>query len=263
PQNALILFGGAENELWKNMKVTEDGLLQEGCETVDNFGDFHLHLEFRLPYKPLGEGQDRGNSGVYLQRRYEVQVLDSFGDPLAFNHCGAIYRVRTPDQNMSLPPLTWQTYDIDFRAARFDDEGNKTEDMKIRVLHNGVPIHDAVEIPTKTGAGKPEGPEPLTILLQDHGNPVRYQNIWMVKGDPYTASPEQPAYQYAEHSAPAHEEMILPHGYAPAGRVYGRLPVTGGDYWPYSWKFRMAPLGPPAPYYMHPPVDLPPYPYGY
>lgn len=268
PSDAVVLFDGRENDHWKNMKVTEDGLLQEGCETVDAYGDFTLHLEFRLPYKPLGTSQDRGNSGVYLQRRYEVQVLDSFGDPLAFNHCGAIYRVKAPERNMCLPPLSWQTYDIKFRAARFDDEGNKTENMKITVKHNGIVIHDAVEITTKTGAGKPEGPEPMTILLQDHGNPVRYRNIWLKEGDPFTGSEE--TMPSPEAYADAHSHSYAGYGYTGYGYGYGGYyapksyygPYTI-DWMPYTWDYRMAPLAPPAPYYMHPNHDLPPYPYNW
>ncbi|MCA9078898.1 MAG: DUF1080 domain-containing protein, partial [Planctomycetaceae bacterium] len=136
--------------------------------------------EFRIPYKPMARGQGRGNSGFYLQSRYEVQVLDSFGLEGIENECGALYRTRRPAFNMCLPPLQWQTYDIDFSPAKFDAQGNKTRNMRISVWHNGVLIHDRADIPNKTGAGKPEGPEPLITKLQDHGNPVVYRNLWMI-----------------------------------------------------------------------------------
>ena len=139
-----------------------------------------MHAEFRLPYKPQGRGQDRGNSGFYLQSRYEVQVLDTFGLEGVENHCGALYKTRRPDINMCYPPLSWQTYDIDFTPARFDAQGNKVSDMRISVWHNGVPIHADAVIPNKTGAGRPEGPDPLPTKLQDHSNPVMYRNIWLI-----------------------------------------------------------------------------------
>lgn len=253
PADALVLFDGKKNDLWKNMKVTEDGLLEEGCETVDTFRDFHMHLEFQLPYKPEGVGQDRGNSGVYLQRRYEVQVLDSFGEPGLPNECGGIYKLHSPDQNMCLPPLAWQTYDIDFRMARFDEEGNKTENMKIRVRHNGILIHDDLEVESKTGAGKAETDEGLPLLLQDHGNPVRYRNIWLVEKDPFANEPEtevQPllagGYHYGHGGYYRHGSYVPPGywNYRTSYHNYGPVPGYPQPYW-YSSSF----------------VDLPAFPY--
>ena len=134
-----------------------------------------------FPFKPLGRGQDRGNSGVYLQDRYEVQVLDSFGLKGENNECGGIYTKAKPAVNMCFPPLVWQTYDIDFEAAKFDADGKKTKNAVATVKHNGVIIHDNFEIDGSTGGGKPEGPTPGPIQLQGHGNPVFYRNIWVVE----------------------------------------------------------------------------------
>ena len=182
PADAVVLFDGSNADQWKNGKISTDGLLMENTETVEAFEDFRLHIEFRLPYKPEGRGQDRGNSGLYIHSRYEVQVLDSFGLDLQFNDCASLYRFKAPDFNMSLPPLTWQTYDIWFKAAKFDADGNKTENVRITVMHNGVKVHDNLELPRKTGAGKPESPQLLPTKLQGHSNPVRFRNIWLVKG---------------------------------------------------------------------------------
>ena len=117
------------------------------------FGNSTYHVEFRVPYLPLLAGQARGNSGVYLQGRYEVQVLDNFGDPPADNHCGGICRVAAPLVNACLPPGEWQTYDIDFRAPRFSKNGEKVADAVISVIHNGIAIHENVKIPGCTGGG--------------------------------------------------------------------------------------------------------------
>jgi len=182
PRRAIVLFDGESTENLEGACVTEDGLLEVGVTTKMPVHDFRLHLEFRTPYMPYATGQSRSNSGVYIQRRYEVQILDSFGQEGVHNECGGLYRQQPPDVNMCLPPLTWQTYDIWFTAAKFDEEGSKTANARITVRHNGVPIHSDREIKNKTGAGKPEGPDPLPILLQNHGNPVNFRNFWIVLG---------------------------------------------------------------------------------
>ncbi len=180
PDGAIVLFDGKNASGFVKPTVTPDGLLREGTQTAEAFGDFRLHAEFMLPFKPLGRGQDRGNSGFYLQGRYEVQVLDSFGLEGIENECGALYRTKRPDVNMCLPPLTWQTYDIDFTTPKFDADGKKISDMEITIWHNGVLIHNHAKIPNKTGGGILEGPQPLPTKLQDHQNPVLYRNIWVL-----------------------------------------------------------------------------------
>ncbi len=182
PEGAIVLFDGKSADAFEPSRMSEDGLLMQGIKSKRTFGDFHLHLEFRLPYMPQAQGQARGNSGCYMQGRYEVQMLDSFGLTGEHNECGGIYSVKAPDVNMCFPPLTWQTYDVDFRAARFDGDGNKTEDARMTVRHNGVLIHENVEVPKATTAAiLPEGPDDGPLYLQDHGNPVRYRNIWVVE----------------------------------------------------------------------------------
>ena len=178
---ARVLFDGTSADHFKDAKLTTDHLLQEGTETVDPVRDFYLHLEFRTPYMPQARGQGRGNSGVYIQGRYEVQILDSFGLTGLNNECGGLYTKKAPDVNMCLPPLAWQTYDLDFRAARFDASGRKTVPARITAWHNGVVIHNNYELPNKTGAGAPEGPDARPIKLQNHGNPVHFRNIWLLE----------------------------------------------------------------------------------
>ena len=183
PCGAVVLFDGTNTDKFKNGKMTEDQLLVEGTETAIGYGDMRLHLEFRLPYMPLARGQGRANSGIYVQGRYEVQILDSFGLDGEFNECGSLYRERKPDLNMCLPPLAWQTYDIWFRGPRFGEDGKKIENARFTVWLNGVPVQDDVEMPSGTGAGKRvgEGTNPLPTKLQNHSNPVRFRNIWLVE----------------------------------------------------------------------------------
>lgn len=181
PEGATVLFDGTNADQWENGKVDDRGLLAAGTKTKKKFNSFKLHGEFMLPFKPYGQGQDRGNSGFYLLDRYEVQVLDSFGQKPAVNGAGALYKQTAPDLNAVLPPLQWQTYDIDFTAPEFDASGKKTKNAVITVKLNGVTIHDKREVTSKTGAGKPESPEPGPIQLQGHGNPVFFRNIWIVE----------------------------------------------------------------------------------
>jgi hypothetical protein len=194
PSNAIVLFDGHNTDQLKNAKITSDGFLEVGCETKDAFQNFTLHAEFRTPYMPYARGQGRGNSGFYLQKRYEVQVLDSFGLEPQNNDCGSLYKFKAPNVNMSFPPLRWQTYDITFNAPRFNSEGQKICKGRITVRQNGVLIHDGLELENKTGGGSVEGPELLPILFQNHNNPVQFRNIWIVDHDrPVPLSPAYPS----------------------------------------------------------------------
>jgi hypothetical protein len=201
---ATVLFDGGSTDNLQGAKVTPDGLLSAGVLTKMPVGAFYLHLEFRTPYMPYARGQARGNSGVYIQQRYEVQILDSFGLEGVENECGGLYRQTRPDLNMCLPPLAWQTYDIWFTPPRFAGDGKtKIANAEITVLHNGVPIHSRRQITAKTGGGKQEAPEPFPINLQDHGNPVTFRNIWIVLGggERYSVSSRDLEINYA--TAPA------------------------------------------------------------
>lgn len=193
PEGAIVLFDGSCLDEWQ----TRDGkpcpwkLIPEekamevrggGIISKKKFSDCKLHLEFRTPFMPKARGQARGNSGVYLQGRYEVQILDSYGLKGESNECGGIYGVARPLVNMCAPPLQWQTYDITFTAPRFDADGKKIKNATITVLHNGVLVQDKTEVPGPTAAhwgGDPK--EPGGIHLQDHGNPVQFRNIWVVE----------------------------------------------------------------------------------
>ncbi|MDP7011566.1 MAG: DUF1080 domain-containing protein [Verrucomicrobiota bacterium] len=181
PKGAIVLFDGTGADNFKPGKMSEDKLLIQGANSVQRFQSHKLHIEFFLPFKPAARGQSRGNSGCYLQGRYEVQVLDSFGLEGRNNECGGIYSIKDPDLNMCYPPLSWQTYDVEFTAAKFKD-GKKLEDARMTVFHNGVKIHDDVKLPKRTTASPlAEGPEPGFLHLQNHGNPVRYRNIWVLE----------------------------------------------------------------------------------
>jgi hypothetical protein len=192
PTGAKILFDGKSLDGWTKRdgkgeapwEILKDGVVQVkggDIRTKDTFGGhFKLHVEFRVPYLPDKKGQARGNSGVYVQGRYEVQVLDSYGLESKKDDCGAIYGVSAPSVNACKAPTVWQSYDIEFHAPKCEN-GKKVEPARMTVYQNGVKIQDDVKIPVNnTTAGLGGDPcEAGPILLQDHGNPVQYRNIWL------------------------------------------------------------------------------------
>jgi hypothetical protein len=187
PQGAEVLWAEPGDEKnWTNGKLMElsDGKFLTvaktgGIKSKEKYGAFKAHVEFRLPWMPNSSGQGRANSGVYLQDRYECQVLDSFGLAGENNECGGIYTQHKPLVNMCYPPLAWQTYDIEFTPAEFAD-GKKTKPARATIFHNGVKIHDNVEMKGPTGGGQAETKDPGPFQLQDHGDPLIYRNVWVV-----------------------------------------------------------------------------------
>lgn len=197
PAGAVVLLPFEEGkktnlDAWQSMKgepvaweILDDGSVRVNgrgnVQTKQAFGSMQLHVEFWCPYMPTATGQGRGNSGVYIQSRYECQILDSFGLTPKDNECGGIYSVSTPKEIASLPPGRWQTYDFTFKAPKVQD-GKIVEPAVMSVVHNGIRIHENVKIDHVTTAGV-GGPvvSPAPLMLQDHGNPVRFRNIWLVE----------------------------------------------------------------------------------
>jgi len=181
-EGAIVLFDGTSADKFDNGKLVDGNLLgATNAISKEKLGDHSLHIEFRTPFMPASRSQGRGNSGVYVQGRYEVQVLDSFGLDGKDNECGGIYSISEPIVNMCLPPLSWQTYDIDFTAARYNTDGKKTKNARITVKHNGVVIHDDRELTHDTPGFRKEGSSEESLFLQHHGNPVVFRNVWVVK----------------------------------------------------------------------------------
>ncbi|HRQ73625.1 MAG TPA: DUF1080 domain-containing protein [Phycisphaerales bacterium] len=194
-RTAAFLFDGSSTDAWVmardgspcRWEIDAEGAMvvnvgAGSIRTREAYSDFLLHLEFAVPNNPPEfTGQARGNSGVYLQGRYEVQIHDSHGLPPADNLCGAIYSKAAPLVNAARPAEEWQTYLIDFTSPRWSADGTKLANARISVHHNGILIHDDFEIVGTTGGGAPEAPTPGPILLQDHGDSrVRFRNIWIV-----------------------------------------------------------------------------------
>ncbi|MBR4597676.1 MAG: DUF1080 domain-containing protein [Opitutales bacterium] len=204
PEGAIVLFGGENADEWENergkpcvWKISNGAMTvaksNDGDEKGKNqtirtkreFKDFKIHLEFKIPHMPDKESQDRANSGFFTGP-YEIQILDSFGAEGIWNDCGAAYRIMPPQVNASLPPETWQTYDIEFAAPKFEN-GKLKEYAKVNVWHNGVKVHSQTEFPHGTSCPQPQRKNfrhpqpPYKLKLQDHGNPVSFRNIWIVE----------------------------------------------------------------------------------
>jgi len=193
PPGALVLFDGSGADGWVNGKLVEGQLLDNGTESKRQFASLLFHLEFRTPFMPTARGMGRGNSGVYVKNEWEIQIVDSFGwnaenrkfERLsAYGRCGGIHEMIDPRVNVCFPPLSWQTYDVEFTAAQFDESGKRITPAMMTVRHNGVVIHDNFVLPPVPPGRQPgttqEG-QPGPIMLQDHGNPVRFRNIWVVE----------------------------------------------------------------------------------
>lgn len=182
PEGAIILFDGKDTNEWAKAKMVDGNLLAEDIKTNKAFKDHKIHLEFRLTYVPFGTGQGRSNSGVYIQNRYECQVLDSFGLKGENNECGGIYQQSKPLVNMCYPPLQWQTYDIELKMPKFDADGKKTEPALLTIYHNGVLIQDKLALKGPTpGNQLKDDAAPGPLFLQGHGGQVQYRNIWVVE----------------------------------------------------------------------------------
>jgi len=194
PEGAIVLFDGKDASHWTHLNgkpvkwEVVDGEFR--CKpgsgdvmTKDKFRDAEIHVEFATPLMPDKHSQARGNSGVYLQGRYELQILDSYHDETyPDGQCGAIYKQYVPLKNACRPPLEWQSYDIVFKGAR--KEGDKIVNARVTVKQNGILIQDNVELKTVTpGEMDRNVTEPGPLRLQDHGNLVKFRNIWMKKLD--------------------------------------------------------------------------------
>jgi len=194
PADAIVLFDGTDLSAWHKRGSDEPAgwKVENGyAEVVPGTGDIctkelftdcQIHVEFWLPLMADCQGQARSNSGVYLQGRYEVQVLDSYELDSKDDDCSGVYTLAAPMVNACKPPEQWQTYEIFFQAPRFNQKGTRTQNARISVLHNGVWVHHDLEVPQPTGGEIDHNyAEPGPLMLQDHGNLVRFRNVWARK----------------------------------------------------------------------------------
>lgn len=193
PSDAIVLFDGKNLSEWVDKKggpakwSVEDGVMTVthtgSIYTKREFGDFQLHVEWATPAKVVGDSQGRGNSGIIIQERYEVQVLDSFHNKTYYDgQAGSVYKQHPPLVNVSRKPGEWQTYDIIYHAPRFDTDGKLLQPATVTVLQNGVLVQDHATIKGPTASDHPQyvaHPLKQPLELQDHKNPVRYRNIWI------------------------------------------------------------------------------------
>jgi hypothetical protein len=192
PSDAIVLFDGNDLSKWQGVDKggpakwkIENGYVEVNAtgsiRTKDEFGPCQLHVEWAAPVEVKGEGQGRGNSGVYLQGRYEIQVLDSYQNKTYANgQAGSFYGNFAPLVNASRKPGEWQTYDIIFHPAKSGPDGKEAQPGSFTVLHNGVLVQDHVPVKGSTTAAAFSGAVPKgPLVLQDHGNPVRFRNIWI------------------------------------------------------------------------------------
>jgi hypothetical protein len=197
PSDAIVLFDGKSLADWESVDsagkparwLVKDGYMEVAAgtgsiQTKRGFGSVQLHIEWRAPLPAEGEGQDRGNSGVFLMSHYEIQVLDSYqNETYADGQAGAIYGQTPPLVNASRPPGAWQTYDIVFHRPIFGSDGAVVQPARVTVFHNGILVHDNDTITGWTVhhavATYRSHPDRLPLMLQDHAHPVRYRNIWV------------------------------------------------------------------------------------
>lgn len=204
PSDATVLFDGTDMSAWKNAETwtVSDGIVAVGSKKIESkeeFGDCQLHVEWSAPTPAKGKGQGRGNSGIFLMNRYEIQILDSF-DNVTYHdgQAGAIYKQTPPSVNAMRQPGQWNTYDIFWTAPRFDESGSLVSPAYITAVHNGVLILNHFELKGDTPynrapkytAHSPKGP----IGIQDHGNPVKFRNIWVREFAPAEGEQVEPPY---------------------------------------------------------------------
>lgn len=204
PSDAIVLFDGTDLTGWKNGENwgVEDGNAISGKGPITSkaeFGDCQVHVEWSAPTPAQGTGQGRGNSGLFLMGKYEIQILDSYDNETYFDgQSGAIYKQTPPAANVNRPPGEWNTYDVYWTCPRFNEDGSLKSPAYITAVHNGVLILNHFEVQGDTPFNRPPAYKPHgdkgPISLQDHGNPVRFRNIWVREFQPARGEQERPPF---------------------------------------------------------------------